>query len=164
MFQRLLARSPGLGGEKTPRRKTSVRDEPRYHLNMATNASCSTKWSSLLIQQVSLHAQSKPASRTILQNICSLSWVGELLRSYTAMRMTCWNSGSFASHVCDSIAYRKNCRTSCLMRLRSMRVVIEDTSSLKTGSDSNADACSVFSKRRPVVVSMSTRSTRRIIR
>ena len=61
------------------------------------------------------------------------------------------------SHLCDSITYRKYCFTSRLMRARSMRVVIDDTSSLKSGRDSNADACSVLFWRRPVVVLMSTR-------
>ena len=37
---------------------------------------------------------------------------------------------SFSSHSCDSITYRKNCLTSRLMVPQSMRVVINDTSSL----------------------------------
>ena len=37
---------------------------------------------------------------------------------------------SFSSHSCDSITYRKNCLTSRLMGPQSMRVVINDTSSL----------------------------------
>ena len=42
--------------DKTPRRWTIVREEPRYHLNMATTDSCCTPLSSWLTQRVSLHS------------------------------------------------------------------------------------------------------------
>lgn len=44
-----------------------------------------------------------------------------------------------------------------------MCVVIEEINSLNTGSDSNDDACSGLSKRRPEVVSMRTRGDSRIV-
>src|SRR6267154_5021015 len=80
----------------------------------------SDSWSSTLLvlsmQHVSIHAQRYPASLTILQNDCNfmMPWAG--VNVYTTLpRMSC-SSGSFHSHLCDSMTKRKYIPTTSSMR------------------------------------------------
>src|SRR6267154_5052089 len=101
-----------------------------------TNMELTDFWTSMLLfwsmQQVSLHAHRYPASRVVLQKDCNFAMPLTGSNSYTALSWTSTSSGSFFSHLCDSMTKWKYVDTTSWMRSirRSSCIIVDDRSSL----------------------------------
>ena len=118
--------------------------------------SCNAAPSVLLMQQVSLHAQRKPASRTIVQNISNFMSLGDPARSWIDPCIISWWRGSSISHVWENVAYLKYSCTPWAIAASSICNTIDETSCLNFVSASNTRIRSCSSHRCPFLVSIRT--------
>src|SRR6267154_3073641 len=121
-----------------------------------TNMELTDFWTSMLLfwsmQQVSLHAHRYPASRVALQKDCNFAMPPTGSNSYTILSWMSASSGSFSSHLCDSMTKRKYVDTTSWMRFicRSSRTIVDERSSLHSALVLKEFICASRSHKRPV--------------